>query len=120
REEPPDDPRPRPARRTLTRGAAAMPPRPQPRPHRSHPAPRPRRHLTAVPDPTDPQQPTPVADGVFSPGRLRAYRDLYGYTRPALAARVGIPADTLTAYEQGAATPDTATLTALAAALNVD
>jgi transcriptional regulator with XRE-family HTH domain len=97
-----------------------MPPRPQPRPHRSHPAPRARRHLTALPDPTAPQQPSQTTDGAFSPGRLRAYRDLYGYTRVTLAIRVGISADTLTAYEQGAAIPDTATLTTLAAALNVD
>ncbi|MFI5587224.1 helix-turn-helix domain-containing protein [Amycolatopsis sp. NPDC051758] len=72
-----------------------------------------------MPDPAAPCRPTPAGDEVFSPGRLRAYRDLSGYTRVALAARVGIPADTLTAYEQGAATPDTATLTALADALNL-
>ena len=97
-----------------------MSPRPQPRPHCSHTVPSARRHLTALPDPTAPQQPIPAADEVFSPGRLRAYRDLYGYTRRSLADRAGIPADTLTAYEKGDLTPDAAALAALADALNVN
>lgn len=96
-----------------------MPPRPQPRPHRSHTTPSARRHLTALPNPTA-QPPAPTEDRVFSPGRLRAYRDLYGYTRRSLAEKTGIPVDILTGYDLGVLTPDTATLTTLAHALNVD
>jgi transcriptional regulator with XRE-family HTH domain len=85
----------------------------------TRPDPTTRRRLAPAPDPDPATESTADAPGVFSPGRLRAYRDLYGYTRVALADRVGLHADTVAAYEQGAATPDTATLAALATALNV-
>jgi transcriptional regulator with XRE-family HTH domain len=56
---------------------------------------------------------------VFSPGRLRAYRDLYGYTRIALGERTGLPADTITAYEEGKTTPPATHLASLATALTL-
>ncbi|MFB9727294.1 helix-turn-helix transcriptional regulator [Haloechinothrix salitolerans] len=70
-------------------------------------------------DPAADEESTGDGPGVFSPGRLRAYRDLYGYTRVALGDRTGLPADTITAYEEGTATPPAAHLVTLAAALNV-
>lgn len=99
-----------------------MPPRPphqQPAQIRSRRAPSARRHLTPVTAPAAAETSTGDEPGVFSPGRLRAYRDLYGYTRVALGDRTGLPPDTITAYEEGTATPTAAHLVTLAAALNV-
>ncbi|REH48274.1 helix-turn-helix protein [Kutzneria buriramensis] len=97
-----------------------MPSRPQRHqtPSRLRREPTARRHLTALPDPGQdtPTQPEP---DVFSPGRLAAYRELFGYTPATLAARTGLDTDTIAAYEEGSATPDADTLTRLAGAVNV-
>lgn len=59
------------------------------------------------------------AGQLFSPGRLRAVRDLHDWTRADLAARAGATAAEVTGYETGATTPDANALAALAAALGV-
>lgn len=56
--------------------------------------------------------------GVFSPGRLRAIRDLCKLNRHQLATLAGLPAATVAAYEQGDQ-PEPDHITALADALNV-
>lgn len=94
------------------------PPHHEPTQIRSRRSPRASRHLTPVDHPAA-EKSSADESGVFSPGRLRAYRDLYRYTRIALGDRTGLLPDTITAYEEGTATPNTAHLTTLATALNI-
>lgn len=75
-------------------------------------------HLTPVAYPAT-EKSSVAESGVFSPGRLRAYRDLNRYTRAMLGDRTGLPPDTIAAYEEGTATPTTTHMTALATALNI-
>src|SRR5262249_26172763 len=63
--------------------------------------------------------PTDTGPGVFSPGRLRAYRDLAGLTRGQLATNTGLPVAVVTAYEEGTAQPTDEHLSTLAEALSV-
>ncbi|HEX5403156.1 MAG TPA: helix-turn-helix transcriptional regulator [Pseudonocardiaceae bacterium] len=56
---------------------------------------------------------------VFSPGRLRAHRDLARLTRPQLATLTGLPVAVITGYETGITEPTTQHLAALARTLAV-
>jgi transcriptional regulator with XRE-family HTH domain len=56
---------------------------------------------------------------VFSPGRLRAVRDLHRLTRAALADHAGLSAEQITGYETGTATPSAEAAAVLADALGV-
>ena len=63
--------------------------------------------------------PATAGPGVFSPGRLRAYRDLAGLTRGQLATNTRLPVAVIIAYEEGTAPPTDDHLTVLADALTV-
>jgi transcriptional regulator with XRE-family HTH domain len=56
---------------------------------------------------------------VFSPGRLRAYRDLAGLTRSQLATNTCLPVAAIIAYEEGTIPPIAKHLSRLADALAV-
>lgn len=55
----------------------------------------------------------------FSPGRLRAHRDLSRLTRAQLSTVTGLPVASITAYECGTAAPPAAVVAVMAAALAV-
>lgn len=94
-----------------------MPPHPhRDRPHRRRAA---RRHLYALPTP-DPDPPPTPGELVFSPGRLRGYRDLRGLDRRQLAKAAGTTPVVIVAYEEATAQPDPNDLRALADALTVE
>lgn len=108
-----------------------------PKPHRSaHHAPPTTNTAEPAADPTDtpdevrvpqPRTESPGTppdtsghqSGVFSPGRLRAHRDLAGLTRDVLATITGVPVTVIIDYERGTHPPTDRDLTILVDALHV-
>lgn len=76
--------------------------------------PQPRAESPGPPPGTTAHQPR-----AFSPGRLRAHRDLAGLTRDGLSDATGVPVTAITAYERGNRPPTQQDLAALADVLQI-